>query len=217
MSDAIFPSLPGLTFDVKRVPTWSTTVQKSRNRARTALMNDPYPLWTFELTYEFLRAPGFGNRQPAVTSDNPNGYSDLELLEGFYNSRNGSFDDFLLDLGMLTQQPGECTVSGIQIGVGDGVTQTFQLVRDCGGFLDEVQDTLGDAVISVDGNPLSTGFTQGTMGDINFAAAPASGAIITAAFDWRMRMCFAEDSLGTEGFLYQLYELQSLKLEQVKR
>ena len=55
MSNLLFPRLLGLTFAIKPVPSWSTVIQKSKNRARTAIMNDPYPLWTFELTFEFLR------------------------------------------------------------------------------------------------------------------------------------------------------------------
>jgi hypothetical protein len=46
MSDAVFPKLAGLSWGIKPVATWSTVVQRSKNRARTALLNDPYPLWT---------------------------------------------------------------------------------------------------------------------------------------------------------------------------
>jgi uncharacterized protein (TIGR02217 family) len=221
MSNLIFPTLAGLTWDIKPVPTWSTVVQKSKNRARTALLNDPYPLWTFELSYEFLRGPAYPQPQPPASTNNPQGYSELDQIVGFYNQMRGSFDNFLLDLGQLTQRPGESTVRGVQIGTGDGTTTTFYLQREYGGFMDEVQNPVGPVFITVNG-VLSPGtgsipaWTPGANGAINFTAAPALNAVITADFHWRFRCCFAEDSLGLEGFMYQLYELQSLKLEEVK-
>lgn len=213
MSNCVFPRLAGLTFEVKAVPTWSTVVQKSKNRARTAIMNDPYPQWTFELTYEFLRdSPPANPGDPA----NPNGYSELEQIAGFYNARGGSFDSFLLDPGMLTGDPDASTVTGAPVGTGDGVTTVFYLLRNCGGFLDEVQAPVGPVVISVDGVVAATGWTPGANGAITFGAAPASGAVITWDGAWQWPVCFAEDSLGLEQFMYQLYDLKTLKLEQVK-
>lgn len=213
MSDALFPKLAGLTWDIKPVPTWSTVVQKSKNRARTALSNDPYPLWTFELTYEFLRD---SRPERGATTSNPKGYSELEQLVGFYNARQGSFDDFLLDPGMLTGRPEDWRVSGAQIGVGDGETTTFYLQRDAGGFMDEVQSPASISCIAVNGVAAVSGWTQGDAGAIVFAAAPALNAVITADFRWRWRVCFSEDTLDVNAFMFELYELQSLKLEQVK-
>jgi uncharacterized protein (TIGR02217 family) len=212
MSNCVFPKLPGLTFEIKPVPTWSTVIQKSKNRTRTAIMNDPYPLWTFELTFEFLRD------SPPVNpgASNPNGYSELEQIVGFYNARGGSFDNFLLDPGMLTGNPAASTVTGAPVGTGDGDTTVFYLLRDCGGFLDEVQAPVSPVVISVNGAVQASGWTLGANGVITFAAAPASGAVITWSGSWQWPVCFAEDSLGIEQFMYQLYELQTLKFEQVK-
>lgn len=214
MSDAIFPRLPGLTWEIKPIPTWSTVVQKSKNRARTALQNDPYPLWTFELTYEFLR-----DSKPigGPTVMNPAGYSELEQLAGFYNSRGGSFDDFLLDPALITGRPRDSEVHGAVIGVGDGATTTFYLQRDAGGFMDEVQDPVGEPFIADNGVPQTSGWTLGDGGLITFAAPPAATHVITADFRWRWRVCFSEDTLDVNAFMFELYECQSVKLEQVKR
>jgi hypothetical protein len=48
MSYCVFPKLPGLTFEIKSSPNWATVIQKAKNRARTAIMNDPYPQWSIE-------------------------------------------------------------------------------------------------------------------------------------------------------------------------
>jgi hypothetical protein len=213
VSTLLFPKLPGLTFEIKPTPTWSNIVQKSKNRARTVLMNDPFPLWEFELNFDHIT----DSPQPLPGSpSNPNGYTDLELLTGFYNARGGSFDSFLLDPGMLTGRPWEWEVRGGPLGTGDGVTTTFYLGRDAGGFIDEVQSPVGPLFISVNGIIQLTGWTQGANGTIVFGTAPAEDAVLTWDGRWMWQVCFSEDTLDVEQFMYELYQLQSLKLEQVK-
>ena len=99
MSNAVFPKLVGLGWGCNPVPTWSTVVQRSKNGATTRLMNDPYPLWTFELSYEFLR-----DSVPAMpgAANNPENFAELQQIIGFYNARGGGFDDFLVDPATLT-------------------------------------------------------------------------------------------------------------------
>jgi uncharacterized protein (TIGR02217 family) len=213
MSNFVFPKLAGLSWGCNPVPTWSTVVQRSKNGATTRLMNDPYPLWTFELDYEFLRdstpeMPGAAN--------NPENISELQQVIGFYNARGGSFDDFLLDPAMLTGDPDAGMVRGGPVGTGDGVTTTFYLQRNCGGFFDEVQNPVGTPSISVNGVvqlPASFGIASGA---VTFATAPALNAVITWDGRWMWRVRFSEDKIDAKQFMAQLYELQSMKLEQVK-
>ena len=214
MSNALFPCLPGMTWDIDAVPTWSTVKQMSRRRARTALMNDPYPLWTFELTFEFLRdsVP----QQPA-SFNNSAGYTELDQIVGFYNARGGDFDTFQLDPGMLSGRPNDNRVAGAPVGTGDGSTTTFYLQRDAGGFLDEVQLPVGTIAIAVNGviqAPSTYALSAG--GVVTFNAPHADNAVITWDGCWRWNVCFSEPELGIKQFMYELYELQSLKLEQVK-
>jgi uncharacterized protein (TIGR02217 family) len=214
MSNAVFPKLAGLSWGCNPVPTWSTVVQRSKNGATTRLQNDPYPLWAFELDYEFLR-----DSVPAMPggADNPENLSELQQILGFYNARGGGFDDFLIDPAMLTGDPRAGIVLGGPVGVGDGTTTVFYLQRNCGGFIDEVQNPVGTPAISVDGVVQTTspyGLTDG--GVITFIAAPATGAVITWDGRWMWRVRFSEDKIDAKQFMVQLYELQSMKLEQVK-
>lgn len=218
MSDAIFPSVPGLTWELTASPTWSTEVQRSKNGATTRLGSDPYPLWKFELNYEFLR-----DSRPArgATPQNPRGVSELQQIVNFYNARRGSWDDFLLDPSLLTGRRGvdaerDSMVSGARLGVGDGANRVFYLQRDCGGFVDEVQNPVGPVYVAVDNVAQTSGWTLGDAGAVTFDVAPALGEVVTADFRWRWRVRFAEDQLDFEAFMYQLYELKSVKLEQVK-
>jgi uncharacterized protein (TIGR02217 family) len=214
MSNAVFPKLAGLSWGCNPVPTWSTVVQRSKNGATTRLMNDPYPLWTFELDYEFLR-----DSVPAMpgAANNPENFTELQQVIGFYNARGGSFDDFLLDPGMLTGDPQAGLVRGGPVGVGDGITTTFYLQRNCGGFVDEVQNPVGMPAISVNGVvQTASPYALGTGGAVIFTTAPVLGAVITWDGRWQWRVRFSEDKIDAKQFMAQLYELQSMKLEQVK-
>src|ERR1019366_4307473 len=135
---------------------------------------------------------------------------------GFFNARGGSYDSFLLDPGILTGRPWDWEVRGGPLGIGDGVTTTFYLGRDAGGFIDEVQSPVGPIFISVDGVIQLTSWAQGPNGTITFGTAPATGKVLTWDGRWMWQVCFSEDTLNLEQFMYELYELQSLKLEQVK-
>ena len=101
MSTSVFPTLPGLTFDITRTPDWTgTTVYTSASGKRTSVANWSYPRRLYEMVYSFLRS--------APT------YSELQLLEGFFNSMKGPFDTFLFS------DPDDNSVTGQQIATGDG-------------------------------------------------------------------------------------------------
>ena len=191
------------------VPNWDGNVtQRSRNGTLTRLVTDSYPRWTFELSYEFLRASHIvGPSNP----QNPNNHSEVDQIVGFFNQCKGGFGDFLLDPSLLTGVHEDGYTPGASLGVGDGVTTTFQLQRNQGGFLDEVQNPVSPVKVIGGG-----AWTLGNAGQITFAAAPPVGAVLSASFQWKWRCRFAEDSLNLNAFMFQLYELQSLKLEQVK-
>src|SRR5206468_2352957 len=109
MSDAVFPSLPGLTWSTLRTPQWSTTVQSSKSGRQYAIGNRAFPTYRYKLPYEFLR-------QNAT-------YAELQTLFGFINARRGRADDFVY------RDPDDNTCVDQAIGIGDGVTQRFALQR----------------------------------------------------------------------------------------
>jgi len=211
MSNALFPCLPGLTWDITYSPAFDNVEQRSKNGAVTVLMNDPYPQWSVELNYEFLR-----DSEGRPSARNPKNYPELKELLGFFLQRGGNADTFLIDPELLTDKPEP--VAAHQIGTGDGATTVFYLMRDIGGFAMEVQDPIpGSVKISADGTPVTSGWTLGTKGDITFASAPAADAVITASFRWRLSVRFAQSSLEYKAFMFDLYEADSVKLIQDKR
>ena len=192
MSQAVFPSLPGLTWDRERSPEWSTLLQTSVSGKETAVALWSYPRYTYgNLSYDVLRSA--------------QAYAELQTLMGFFNQRQGRFDTFLyndLDDNSITAQ---------QIGVGDGVTTAFQLVRSYGGWTDLIHDINGTPLVYVAGVQQTSGWTLGSTGIITFTAAPASSAAITVTFSYYWRCRFTLDKLPFNLAAFQWWELKKLE------
>ena len=72
MSDAVFPSLPGLKPERPRTPGFATKIQRSVSGSEARAALQAYPLRKFSLAFEVLRH-GTEN--------------DLRILEGFFLAR----------------------------------------------------------------------------------------------------------------------------------
>jgi uncharacterized protein (TIGR02217 family) len=198
MSNAVFPTLPGLKWDVKKTPIWHTRIQAaaSGKELRAALMS--YPLWKFSLAYEVLRADV--------------AYSELQTLMGFFNARNGSFDDFLYT------DPDDNSVTDQQFGIGNGTATAFQLTRPYGGFAEPIQNVNVLTNIKkggvVQNNP--TDYTISSTGVVTFTVAPANGAVLTWSGTYYFRVRFLQDMAEFNQFMYRLWELQQLEFQSVK-
>lgn len=202
MSVQVFPSLPGLGFSWVRKPIWSTLKQRSVSGKRSALALWSYPLYEWELTYEFIRSA-------AATPE-------WQQLQAFFNSRQGAFDTFLLT------DPDDNSVAAQALGTGDGVTRDFQLVRALGGYVEpilapNVITYIKKAGVTVDPADYTVSpWGTTTPGNINFDTAPANGAAITASFSYYFPVEFLEDQMEFEKFMNQLWELKSVGLRSIK-
>lgn len=119
MSNDVFPTLPGLTFDFHRLPTHKTQIEESVSGAEYRGLQMLTPRYTYKATYEFLR-------------DQRQGQDELRTLLGFFNSHHGSFDSWLF------VDPDDFAVTNQLFGTGDASTLAFQLVRTLGGFAEPV-------------------------------------------------------------------------------
>ena len=52
---AIFPALPGLGWSVTKAPRFATRIQKAVSGRELRVLDQPYPIWTWTLTYALLR------------------------------------------------------------------------------------------------------------------------------------------------------------------
>ena len=203
MSSAIFPTLPGLGWGGTRTPVWSTQVQRSVSGRETRAADWTYPQWKWSLPIEFLRSLA-----PA----------ELQTLAGFYNARQGQFDSFLF------ADPVDNAATAQQIGIGDGATAQFQLVRAFGGFLEPVTapNLSAPCAISVNGTVASPstytvlGWGNTDPGTVNFAAAPAAGAVILASFAFLWPCRFTSDNVEFENFLAGYWSVDKLEFQSLK-
>lgn len=198
MSDAVFPTLPGLKWGTTKTPMWKTVTQESVSgmELRASLMT--YPRYRITLGYEFLRADAE--------------YTELQQLIGFFNARRGAWDDFLwLD-------PDDNTAAAQVFGTGDGATKIFTIGRDYGGFREPVLDFLAAPQIRVAGVlKASPGDYTITAGKVTFGTAPANGASLTWSGQYYRRVRFANDETEFEAFLQNLWSAKKVELITVKR
>lgn len=218
MSNALFPKIKGLSWDVVKTPTFSTDIQESLAGREVRIQNFKNPIWEFTLHYEYLfNDPKFRDESSATP---------LETLVGFFLARGGQFDDFLLNESDLTGRLEDSVYSGQPIGVGDGVTTNFQLVRNVGGFMETVQNPANQtATVYVNGAAkVQNADYIVSNGIVSFVAAPTLGQAVTADFVMLHRVRFHTGSSrsGKEGieltnFYFNLYECKEVQLISVRK
>ena len=144
MSNAVYPSFPGIRPVVSRIPVAPpvqvrTTPSQREFRARDATL----PRYRYSVSYEVLRSSA--------------AYPELQALVGFFNARGGRFDSFLFD-----DDADNATVDQA-FGVGDGSTTAWQAVRAFGGFVEPVDAFKGTPLIMADGAPCTNLITDGSF------------------------------------------------------
>jgi len=227
MSNAIFPTLPGLAFDVGKSPMFSTDIKTSVSGRELRRSNWVHPIYQISLTFEFLRDDSV--------------FDELKTLLGFYMQRQGSFDSFLF------HDPDDYWVFNQQFGTGDGVTTQFQMVREYGGFSELVSNvnaptvSIGPLMWSPDGllsmwradssssnlvwGPDSSlvwggdasiygpaDYTVSASGVVTFTSPPAAGEPLLWNGEYYYRCRFADDQLDFNKFMQQLWTLKTCSL-----
>lgn len=189
MSTAIFPTLPGLEWTVRKTPEFRTKAQRatSGREARTPMWS--YPIWHIGMSYEFLR---------------DDATNELQTLMGFFLARYGGADNFnFLD-------PYDNAVTNHTFGIGDGVTTEFQLTKIYAGFIEPVFRVKGTPVVKVNGVTKATpaDYSIDAEGLVTFATAPANTHPLTWTGEYYLRCCFEEDSADFEEFMKKLWQLR---------
>lgn len=205
MSNAVYPMLEGLGYNIKRSPGWATRMQRSVSGRTLRTADYINPIWVFGLQYEVLRDGNdtrFGIGQGT-------GFDELRLIEDFFNSRAGAFDSFFLDV------PDDNTAIGEpMVAEPTDITGTmFHLARarQPGGFSEWITAPRNLTAV-YDSGSLTTNYTiDGATGLVTFGTIPSSPS---ADFTYYFRVYFT-DSLDFENFSYQLWELKQVKLTSV--
>jgi hypothetical protein len=146
MGNTVFPKFPGQLLTITKTPNFSTIVQRSASGKESRIALYSMPTWDFTLMYDHLRATEqYGNiAQVPVASTLVNVpaliANDVFALQGFFLGRQGAFDSWLFD------DVGDDWIALQQIGLGDGSSTNFQLVRQIGEFAEFIQNPNGTPI-----------------------------------------------------------------------
>ena len=191
MSDAIYPTLPGLSWPTKRTPLWKTSVRTSTSGRTWRRAHMRYPRYRIALQYSFLRSAA--------------ALAEFQVLFGFFNARGGAADSFLFSC------PDDNTVGAQPFGVGDGVSTQWQLVRTLGGFVEPVFNLVAAPQLFADGVLVASGYTV-AAGLVTYSAAPAPGVVLTWSGSYYWRCTFDADELPFERFMHQFWKTGEVRL-----
>ncbi|MEI8032784.1 MAG: DUF2460 domain-containing protein [Chlorobiaceae bacterium] len=197
MSDYLFPTLPGLQWDIVKAPKFSTQIAPHLSGREVRISSYAYPVWTWEMSYEFLRAGA---------------EEELQTLMGFFLKRSGSFDTFLY------QDPDETNImTAVALGTGDATQSKWTLSKTYAGFT-EPCGYVDPASIRVYFNAVeqTSGWSFISPNQISFTTPPSIGVTITASYTWYYRVRFGEDRQDYNQFMFELWELKKVTLQSVK-
>lgn len=199
MSTAVFPTLVGLKWGVKKSPQWNTQTQRAASGKTLRATNYSAPIWHFSLSYEVLRADV--------------AYNEIQTLAGFFNSRSGSFDSFYFT------DPSEYSVTDMSLGVAVSSQLSYTFLKSWGGLFSEPIGALNGnpTNVKVDGvtKTLTTDYTV-SGNTLTFLAQPTVGKTITWTGAFYYVVTFEKDAGDYEQFLQNLWQAQNVSLVSVK-
>ncbi len=151
---------------------------------------------------------------------------DLAAVVAFFEARNGRlygfrFKDWADYKSCLPSQTPAATDQ--VIGTGDGTTTQFQLVKVYSSGSQTWTRTItkpvaGTVLVAIDGAEQTTGRSvDTTTGLVTFTTAPASGAAITAGFEFDVPVRFDTDTLDVTLDIERLGSITSIPLIEVRR
>lgn len=149
------------------------------------------------------------------------GEAELQTLLSFFRARRGPA------VGFRFRDPYDHSSAGMtsnptpfdqQIGTGDGVTDSFALVKNYGGgeMRRITRPLAGTVRVGVAEVEAIGGWTLDAKGWVRFASPPASGAAITAGFLFDTPVRFAEDGIEVNRATFAAGEAPSVPLIEVR-
>lgn len=198
-----FPILRGLGWSFHRKPAFDTNVSQRVSGRRVVAENRCYPLYDFELTYNYLR------------TDRP--YSDLEQIEGLFLSSRGQSRPFLFSQNTV-YEPNKNRLTGQLLGAGNAVRTSFTFIRSVGLYSEPVGQVEPNGLNVYVGGLLlpSTAYSVVMPNQLVLNTTPLVGQQVTADFNFYFVCAFLDDQHDYEEFMKDLWTLQSCKLRSVK-
>ena len=151
---------------------------------------------------------------------------DLHAMLRFFEERRGRLHGFRWkDHTDFKSCPPQQPVSNADqtLGVGDGVTASFQLVKRYGSGLRDYMRTIakpvaGSVRLALNGVEQMSGWSADTTtGNVTFTTAPGAGVAITAGFEFDVPVRFDTDMLDVTLDLERLGSITSIPLLEIRR
>jgi len=151
--------------------------------------------------------------------------ADLAELAAFFRARAGRAYGFRFkDWADFSSAPPGGGVGPFDqpLGTGDGVATEFQLIKryeDVAATHDRpiAKPVAGTLRIGVDGSEQATGWSiDTTTGVVSFDTPPASGAVLTAGFEFDVPVRFAEDRLAVSLEAFEAGEVAAIRLVELR-
>lgn len=195
-SPDFLPLLPGQTFLIEKTPIWSTRVQTSKSGRELRAQAWSSPRWRFQVGYELLR-------------DRPPTQDELRQLYSFFNLRQGRFGTFYYN------DPSEPAVEDQFLGHGDGVNQTFQLIRTHNDFTEPVYKTTSMPTIKING-VATTEFSLEPYGVIMLNSPPAEGDNVSWSGNAAYWCRFDSDEINPAQMVKDIWSLDGITFLSLK-
>lgn len=226
MALPIFPRFRYANWSAHKVMNWSTITHKSVSGGQLNVPLWPNnPLWSWEWIYEVVLDDP--SKRSFTTAPNNNTlYTDLQILEAFYFLQRGS-------AGVFNYQPPDSVLVDIQLAPVD-VNNNVELRHVVGAVPDPtsgltiiteaIQELNGaNVTVKVSGSPVG-GWTLKSPGTVppyegfvvQFGSPPSNVNAVTFSGTYYYRCTFTEDMQDYEQFAILLFQLQSLKYDQVR-
>lgn len=197
-----FPVLPGIGWDIKKVPVTSTRILTAASGVEYRAQNWQNNRWRFLIPLNFLRQYG--------------SYVEYTTITGFILSMAGSFQNWIYN------DPFDNTATSQNIGIGDGTTVAFPLVRSIGGYTEPVNyaNVLSNVYLNgVLQEPTTYTLSQtGSFGPdtVLFNSAPGSNVVVSADFTFYFVCRFLSDEPEFKNFINARWQNDGIEFESVK-
>lgn len=211
MTLPIFPELNVGFSVIKRSLTGAGVTQAASGR-ETRVSYWTFPMWEWDLTYEYLPDDS-GGWQSGKT------ISDIKTLMGLYGQV-GILHPFLYE------DPDDNFVYHMGIGTGDGINQTFIINRTYGAGGFSTWEPIGlvneghpfnvflDGVLQTSGVALDATITY--LQKLNFDTPPGPGVIVSVDMYYYYVVRFKDGSLEFEKFSHRLWSVKKVTLMSLK-
>ena len=156
--------------------------------------------------YERRASPWAHGRRRYLIGAGVRSLDDAATLVAFFEARRGRLHGFRFkDFTDFKSGAPSAVVTTMdqEIGIGDGVTTAFQLVKTYGDVSRQVRKPVAGSVVAAVDGVATTAFTvDDATGVIAFTAAPGIGAEVTAGFEFDTPVRFDTDRIDVtlEGF-----------------